>query len=470
MIDSVVFNSVITLNNKNTPKMKKNLLLLLSFLAISAFGQKALVVTTKDGGTLKAPVSKIKTVSFGNKRSLTADLWNMANTGKFAVLAHRCNTYSGMRNGIPENSIGAVEAAIKAGADMVEIDPRSTKDSVIVICHDETITRTTGHNGTISDMEYAEIAKYKLQNDDGNTEYTIPTLSEMLDAAKDKIYVCLDVKDVKILPKIASIVKEKGMSDQVCYFTNQIGSLLRADSSAVLFPWVNSANDIYLLKEKYPELKFVQFGYSANTVESISKALKDSHLVGLANFIDNEYTLTNGDYSVIDQYITNGIQYIQTDYSDLLVNYLATKDSHTTTTIASNDWCISLHRASSDSISFVLDESPILSYKNGNTMVLSTSKTTVDYPIDDIALMKFYHGTATGIEAFKGGNGVISIKGNGIKAEGLRRGTTADVFDAAGVLMQHRKIDETGVLSLEFDKPGLYIVKLGKSTIKILHK
>ena len=43
----------------------------------------------------------------------------------------------------PENSIDAIESVIAMGVDVMEMDLKLTKDSVLVLCHDKTIDRTT---------------------------------------------------------------------------------------------------------------------------------------------------------------------------------------------------------------------------------------------------------------------------------------------------------------------------------------
>ena len=53
-----------------------------------------------------------------------------------AVISHR-----GDWRNYPENSIPAIESVIRMGADMVEIDVSMTRDSVLVLCHDNTIDR-----------------------------------------------------------------------------------------------------------------------------------------------------------------------------------------------------------------------------------------------------------------------------------------------------------------------------------------
>ncbi|WP_446899446.1 glycerophosphodiester phosphodiesterase [Clostridium sp. LBM24168] len=91
-------------------------------------------------------------------------------------IAHR--GYSGI---YPENTMLAFRKAIEAGADGIETDLHVTKDGVIVICHDETVDRTTDGTGFIKDHTYKHIRKLNA----GNGE-KIPNLDEVLDYMRDK--------------------------------------------------------------------------------------------------------------------------------------------------------------------------------------------------------------------------------------------------------------------------------------------
>lgn len=48
----------------------------------------------------------------------------------------------------PENSIPAIESVIRMGVDIMELDLKLTKDSVLVLCHDHTIDRDHYRAGT----------------------------------------------------------------------------------------------------------------------------------------------------------------------------------------------------------------------------------------------------------------------------------------------------------------------------------
>ena len=61
------------------------------------------------------------------------------------VVSHR-----GDWRNYPENSLPAIESVIKMGVDMMELDLKMTKDSVLVLMHDGTLDRTTTGRGRTS--------------------------------------------------------------------------------------------------------------------------------------------------------------------------------------------------------------------------------------------------------------------------------------------------------------------------------
>lgn len=127
-----------------------------------------------------------------------SDLQNFfAHTGHDIPLlsAHR----GGKLDGYPENSIAAFENVLKHTHAFFEVDPRLTKDSVIVLIHDKTLERTTTGSGKVSDHTLAELKRLRLKDDHGNvTEYQIPTLREALDWSLGKTVLNLDKKDVPL--------------------------------------------------------------------------------------------------------------------------------------------------------------------------------------------------------------------------------------------------------------------------------
>ncbi|MDR0833651.1 MAG: glycerophosphodiester phosphodiesterase family protein [Candidatus Symbiothrix sp.] len=113
-----------------------------------------------------------------------------------------------IENGLPESSIAAFEYVLSQAQTMFEIDPRLTKDSVVVVFHDATLERTSTGTGKVIDHTWAELQQLNLKDKDGNvTEHKISTLAEVLEWARGKTILVLDKKDVP-LPVIADIIRE----------------------------------------------------------------------------------------------------------------------------------------------------------------------------------------------------------------------------------------------------------------------
>jgi glycerophosphoryl diester phosphodiesterase len=103
----------------------------------------------------------------------------------------------GVNKGFPENSIEAFENTLRHTPATFEIDPRLTKDSMIVLMHDATLDRTTTGTGKVGDYTLAELKKLYLKDVEGKvTTFRIPTLEEAVRWAKGKTVLILDKKDV----------------------------------------------------------------------------------------------------------------------------------------------------------------------------------------------------------------------------------------------------------------------------------
>lgn len=68
------------------------------------------------------------------------------------LVAHR-----GYAKNFPENTLEGIEAAIVAGACMVEIDIQCTADGIPVLIHDEMLNRTSSESGHILKMQFERV-------------------------------------------------------------------------------------------------------------------------------------------------------------------------------------------------------------------------------------------------------------------------------------------------------------------------
>lgn len=57
----------------------------------------------------------------------------------------------------PSSTLYAMSQAIERGATALELDVHATRDRVLVVCHDETVDRTTNHRGAIAELTLAQL-------------------------------------------------------------------------------------------------------------------------------------------------------------------------------------------------------------------------------------------------------------------------------------------------------------------------
>ena len=127
------------------------------------------------------------------------------------ISAHRGG---GDLKGYPENCIESFAFLAKQMPVVIECDIDLTKDSVLVMMHDQTLDRTTTGTGKLIDKTYAELAPFRLEDNMGNlTPYTIPTLEQVLRWGKGKVTFTLDVKRNVSFDKVVDIVSRTGAGD-----------------------------------------------------------------------------------------------------------------------------------------------------------------------------------------------------------------------------------------------------------------
>jgi glycerophosphoryl diester phosphodiesterase len=128
------------------------------------------------------------------------------------VVAHRGASFDA-----PENTLASERLAWRQQADVVENDIHLTKDGKIIVCHDKTTKRTTGHEGTITAMTQAELraldaGKWKGPQFAGEK---LPTLEEQLALipAGKRMFVEIKVGP-EILPELERVLQRAGATPE----------------------------------------------------------------------------------------------------------------------------------------------------------------------------------------------------------------------------------------------------------------
>lgn len=141
------------------------------------------------------------------------------------IIAHR--GYSGK---YPENTLLAFKKAYEFGAHGFELDVHMTKDGRLVVCHDETIDRTSNGSGSIQELTLKQIQSYQFLAEfpefaetEDHQDITAPSLQEVFEWYKDlpeafrlNIELKTDINHYPdIVQKTLSLVDEYGLADRV---------------------------------------------------------------------------------------------------------------------------------------------------------------------------------------------------------------------------------------------------------------
>lgn len=255
---------------------------------------------------------------------------------KVMVVAHR-----GDWREAPENSVWAVKKAIEKGVDMAEIDLAMTKDSVLILMHDNTIDRTTTGKGKPSDFTLDEIKKLHLRDGLGvETQMKVPTLQEILEISDGKILLNLD-KGFDYIKQVYPWVKKRNMLDQILFkghesypeFNQKYGDI-KNEIHYMPIIQLGKEEDLKKISDYIKNYKIYGFEFTVGTTEKNLidfKSLREKKIKVWVNSLWPHHNAGNNDDLVLenadvyDWYINKGVNIIQTDRPKELINYLKRK-------------------------------------------------------------------------------------------------------------------------------------------------
>ncbi|MDX9748446.1 MAG: glycerophosphodiester phosphodiesterase family protein [Paludibacter sp.] len=277
-------------------------------------------------------------VSSSHVDSIRAKL-NTSGLDEVLVVAHR-----GDWRNFPENSIEAIESAVRMGVDVVELDVQRTKDGHLILMHDKTLDRTTTGKGRVDEWTLDSIRTLKLLNGCAiRTKHTIPTLEEALLYSKDKIMINLDKAD-RYFDEIYVLLQKTGTTRQIIMkggktpeeLVKQYGSYL---NEVIYMPIVHldrpgAIDKINQFNEKIKPLAF-EFLFVSDTCKvpfEVKELLKGKSLIWyntlwdtMAGGHDDDMALEDPDKAYGYLIETLGARIIQTDRPQMLIDYLKKK-------------------------------------------------------------------------------------------------------------------------------------------------
>lgn len=195
------------------------------------------------------------------------------------ILGHRGST-----GRAPENTILAFGLDNKV--DGFEFDVQLSRDGEVVICHDESVDRTSDGTGWIKDLSLRELKSLNF-GVKFNMQAEIPTLKELLDLVQmNNLILNIEIKN--------TIFVYEGIFDKVISLLERYNMIGKSILSSF------NHRSLAGIKEKYP---YVSTGllYCCNMVEPCSYALK----LG-ASYLHPEWTVISSE--LVDECHAQGIK------------------------------------------------------------------------------------------------------------------------------------------------------------------
>jgi len=234
------------------------------------------------------------------------------------IIAHR-----GVMLAAPENTIPAIEQAVALGSSAAEIDLRYTADGEVVLLHDETLDRTTNGHGRVAEKTLAEVKKLDAGSwfDSKFSGTRVPTFREVIEMARGRIALYLDLKEADPTPVIR-MVAQLNASDFVYfrpYSYTALRKIVGADrNNKVLFDlddWMQMPELLQTVRLNFPNVWF-----SGSLHVWTPEMLEQARQLGVQTFVNvlgPEDTRQN-----LERAVRMGFDFIQTDHETELRDLL----------------------------------------------------------------------------------------------------------------------------------------------------
>ena len=246
-----------------------------------------------------------------------------------------------------ENSLEAIDNAIKMGVDIVELDVHRTKDGELILMHDPKLDRTTTGKGLIADTTLAYIKTLNLKNGCNiRTIHRVPTLEEALLHAKGKIMINLDKAD-RYFEQVYALLEKTGTTNQIIMKGNDSYEKVKAKygeylNKVIYMPIVNLDKENAeeqiekFIRDMHPVAFELLYKLDSNPLpRKLKDSLKGRTLIWyntlwdtMAGGHDDDASLRSFDEGYGYLIDNLGARIIQTDRPQFLLDYLRSRNLH----------------------------------------------------------------------------------------------------------------------------------------------
>lgn len=196
----------------------------------------------------------------------------------------------------PENTLPAIDAAVAAGADVVELDLQLSADGVPVIMHDWTVDRTTDGSGPTWTLTAIELAALDASAGTGHST-AVPTLEAALDAlSPTRTVVMLELKGAWNAPqvaRVADLIQVAALTGRAVLASFDLFTLRAAQAAAPSIPRLLLTRHLVSIEAAIADVAATAIGASMTTIEQDPDVVARLADAGIGVFL---YTLNDGEH------------------------------------------------------------------------------------------------------------------------------------------------------------------------------
>lgn len=231
------------------------------------------------------------------------------------VSAHR----GGPHPGYPENCLATMVEVAKEMPAIMEVDIAMTKDSVLVLMHDETLNRTTTGKGKLANKTWEQLQELHLKDNGGTiTDFRIPTLLDVLKWGKGRVIYTLDVKrDVpyELVLKAVREAQAEANSIIITYTANQAAAVSRLAPDIMISATIKNQDDLTRLNDLgIPDNRLIAFVGTREPQPELYSLLRQHGIKSILGTIGNlDKSADKAGYQRYAEYIDRGADVLSTD-------------------------------------------------------------------------------------------------------------------------------------------------------------
>lgn len=233
--------------------------------------------------------------------------------------------------GYPENCIESFDFLAKQMPAIIECDIEYTKDSVLIMMHDNSLNRTTTGKGKIIEQNWATFKNEKLKDNTGTlTSFQIPTLEKVLNWGRNKVIFTLDVKRNTPYRKVVEMVeklKAEEYSVIITYDVNQAKEVYKLNPNLMISVTIRDIKEYERYKNAgIPDKNMVAFIGTREPNKDFNDFLHQKSICTILGTLGNldKMAAAKGD-NLYNEWVKNGADILSTDRAVEAYKAISTK-------------------------------------------------------------------------------------------------------------------------------------------------